>query len=29
VPELVASAGFSDCRGAEGDQAFCVLASAG
>ena len=28
VPELVASAGFSDCRVIETDQAFCVLASA-
>ena len=28
VPELVASAGFSDCRVVETDQVFCVLASA-
>jgi ubiquinone/menaquinone biosynthesis C-methylase UbiE len=28
VAELVASAGFGDCRVVETDQAFCVLASA-
>ena len=28
VPERVASAGFSDCRVIETDEAFCVLASA-
>ena len=28
VPERIASAGFSDCRVVETDQAFCVLATA-
>lgn len=28
TPELIIAAGFSDCRVAETDQAFCVLASA-